>query len=704
MSKSTQNVTLAGDNLPSAKTAREPQGVTQTGSRPKAVTRQKPVMSDQKPHIKLSGASVDPRPSSKTRPDTPAPKKVKSGVIFANSVAALILDDLSRNHSDVCNYTPEAEMVRQGHIYLALEAIREKNRASVDIGPKSVWVKAQAEASLKKLVDPEFDRWPEAQKAWFATEHACHRTNQKLRAWVRRVKSDASPKKDVPFFSEVTLARAYIEWVVGSEAPIERIVCAGRHGPGSTVDVRGKAVHYLQKSGSLSCTPHAVDLACRSLSYDKGMWERLGLDPTYSHLDAAREGFVRVAKAELQPEIVNHDRLLFVHKGITSLRSIGAQATLNMLVQLGADSVMKDMLRDAGIDLTDQSLNQRLALIGSREWESPDTWCTLDKSSASNFNARELVNLLFPASWCRLLNRLRSPRYEAPKEFGGGMHEYHMYAGMGNGTTFAVESLIFASIAFATSGLTNPAQVLERRIFSVYGDDVIVRTAHAPRYIAMATYLGFRMNREKSFISGPFRESCGADYYKGVNVRPAYVVSEDGYCHELDIIGTHNTLIDHPNWKLLEACKGIRALFRRHINEKLPTDHSGGLGFRPVPGQHGYTTVKSKKGNHSHVSPVWHRVLYYQYSVRAKLDHVLEVTPWLALTTVLQKGTSIEEPGTGNHLALPYRKLVNIDLRPERDLVRKDLLQMITNQLCRIASHKKEPWFKETQGFVDENL
>lgn len=712
MSKSAQKVAVTRSKPVSAKTPRAIQPVA--NKKPQVDKKVLPVRNGKLPSkpkpnpLNAARRRSTARPSVDKKLITPprAPKKVsrKSGFINAGSVAALILEDLSRNYSDVCNYTPEVELAKNGQFFLALESIKEKHAGSVDISPRQVWVKAQAEASLKKLVDSDFDRWPDTKASWFRDERTCQRTNRKINAWLSRARK-GHVLKDVLFLKEIQRARAYIEWVIGTEVPLEAIASSGRHGPGSSVDVRGKAVHYLAKSGSLSCTSLAVDLACHSLSYDKGMWEKLGFDPTYAHLDSAREGFVRAAKAEVQWEIVNHDRLLFVHKSMTSLRSIGSQPTLNVMVQLGCDAVMKEMLcTRAGIDLSDQTLNQELARIGSRDWTNPETWCTLDKSSASNLIASELINLLFPAGWCRVLNRLRSPRYEAPKELGGGIHDYHMYAGMGNGTTFVVESLIFAAFAYATSDLIEPAQARNNRIFSVYGDDVIVRTSHAPRYIALAEYFGFRMNREKSFTEGPFRESCGADYYEGVNVRPAYVVSEDGNCHELDVIGTHNTLMDHPNWKLLDACKGIRALFVRYINEKLPTDHSGGLGFRPAPGLHGYSVVRKEGSATAHISPTWQRVLYYRYNVKAKLDHVVEVTPWLSLMTVLQKGTSIEEPGTGNHLALPYRKLVNIDLRPERDLIRSDLLRMLGNQLSRLVSHKAQPWFNESQGRVDDNL
>jgi len=54
----------------------------------------------------------------------------------------------------------------------------------------------------------------------------------------------------------------------------------------------------------------------------------------------------------------------------------------------------------------------------------------------------------------------------------------------------------------------------------VYGDDVIVPKAYALEAIERLESFGLKVNREKSCISGLFRESCGADAYKGECVTP----------------------------------------------------------------------------------------------------------------------------------------------------------------------------------------
>jgi hypothetical protein len=59
-----------------------------------------------------------------------------------------------------------------------------------------------------------------------------------------------------------------------------------------------------------------------------------------------------------------------------------------------------------------------------------------------------------------------------------------------------------------------------RESLLVYGDDVIVPTAYAADAIEQLESFGLKVNRDKSCTNGFFRESCGMDAYKGVDVTP----------------------------------------------------------------------------------------------------------------------------------------------------------------------------------------
>jgi hypothetical protein len=85
---------------------------------------------------------------------------------------------------------------------------------------------------------------------------------------------------------------------------------------------------------------------------------------------------------------------------------------------------------------------------------------------------------------------------------------------MGNGYTFPLETLIFWGLAAACCDRDSDA--------TVYGDDIIIPSDRFELLAEILRYAGFILNVGKSFHVGPFRESCGKDYFKGIDVRPFY--------------------------------------------------------------------------------------------------------------------------------------------------------------------------------------
>jgi hypothetical protein len=106
----------------------------------------------------------------------------------------------------------------------------------------------------------------------------------------------------------------------------------------------------------------------------------------------------------------------------------------------------------------------------------------------------------------------------------GDSIQYEKISSMGNGYTFAVESALFTSIVY---GVTRAIQgSFDRNDFAVYGDDIVVRKSLQPLMIRMLNLAGFTINHDKSFDNGPFRESCGADYFNGEPVRPVFLTEK----------------------------------------------------------------------------------------------------------------------------------------------------------------------------------
>jgi hypothetical protein len=127
-------------------------------------------------------------------------------------------------------------------------------------------------------------------------------------------------------------------------------------------------------------------------------------------------------------------------------------------------------------------------------------------------------------------------------EIDGVNHEFELWSSMGNGYTFELETLIFWALARAVcyfSGIKGE--------ITVYGDDVILPSLAAKRYMRIARWFGFIPNEAKSFVEGYFRESCGKFYYRGRDISPFFLRGK---------ISTYRDLIGVLNQVLEWNCRG----------------------------------------------------------------------------------------------------------------------------------------------------
>jgi hypothetical protein len=157
---------------------------------------------------------------------------------------------------------------------------------------------------------------------------------------------------------------------------------------------------------------------------------------------------------------------------------------------------------------------------------------TIDLSSASDTIAFSVVFDLLPEPWVDFLNSVRTGQVT----YEDITLDLEKFSSMGNGYTFELESLIFWALSSACVSIVgcNESDV------SVYGDDIIVPTPAVDLLYATLTWCGFNVNSEKSFTSGPFRESCGADWLNGEDVRPFF---------KKDTISIQSLFVTH-NWMM----------------------------------------------------------------------------------------------------------------------------------------------------------
>lgn len=211
-------------------------------------------------------------------------------------------------------------------------------------------------------------------------------------------------------------------------------------------------------------------------------------------------------------KLVPGNRVTFVPKSATKMRTIAIEPTMNGFIQHGIGELIVRRLRRVGVDLHDQRLNQQLAREGSID----GSLATLDLSAASDSVSLELCKQLLPSDWFDAVCITRSEVGTLPD---GTVIKYSKVSSMGNGYTFALESLIFWALCAA---VTSSLSLSDRRL-AVYGDDLIIPTDAVHPVVWVLEACGFLLNRSKSFSTGPFRESCGKHYFRGDDVTPFYV-------------------------------------------------------------------------------------------------------------------------------------------------------------------------------------
>jgi hypothetical protein len=163
-----------------------------------------------------------------------------------------------------------------------------------------------------------------------------------------------------------------------------------------------------------------------------------------------------------------------------------------------------------------QDVNRELARVGSLD----DRLVTIDLESASDSISWKMIMAFAPKSLWTWLWALRSPTVELPN---GSIVQAYMVSSMGNGFTFPLQTAIFSCIVRASYAFAGKRMPNAGKEWSVFGDDIIVNKEICPMVLHLLDLLGFTVNASKSFLEGPFRESCGADYYIGRNVRGVYL-------------------------------------------------------------------------------------------------------------------------------------------------------------------------------------
>lgn len=331
-------------------------------------------------------------------------------------------------------------------------------------------------------------------RKWRFTESDSTRVERSIRAQLGFIERNRRAESTSFFGCDPT-----IRWVMRQE--LERILpvieqdgILGRFGPGAVAEHYTHPMRFAHLSEW--CT------AISSVS-----------DNPFGHRDMDHV----TARLCAVPKQYDKDRLITVEPCYASFVQQYVRRVL-------LESVHCGVLRHSCMDLgyTDgQAIQRRLAQKASLD----RSLATLDLKDASDNITWDIVQDIFPQWVVDLLNIARSTCFTTCVE-GSHPQRLSIFAGMGNATTFVVETLFFTAYVRAVARVCGH----KRPQVSVFGDDVICSTDTAMSLLNYESSY-FVINRTKSFFRSTdrLRESCGIFAYSGVDITVPRI---DGYSND----------------------------------------------------------------------------------------------------------------------------------------------------------------------------
>ncbi len=293
------------------------------------------------------------------------------------------------------------------------------------------------------------------------------------------------------------------------------LIC--HHGPGATAEhyalnERQQIRYWNQRSehtfpSDLHCYPN-FGLAAQA----SGIWESSSEPQSLNYLELKEEIPVRV---------------VFVPKTQTSPRVIAIEPSHVQFKQQSVKDYVYWMLESHAltkhsIRFARQDVNQKLAYSSSIDRRL----ATLDLKDASDRVHLHLVQRIFKTSG--LLPFLEDARSLHATLPDGRNMVLFKYASMGSALCFPVEAMVFYTLIQSAmhqlDGIRPSSSSIKKfsSMIDVYGDDIIVPVDYADVVVRYLESYALKVNVNKSFRFSHFRESCGADYYKGIPVNPVY--------------------------------------------------------------------------------------------------------------------------------------------------------------------------------------
>ncbi len=257
------------------------------------------------------------------------------------------------------------------------------------------------------------------------------------------------------------------------------------------------------------------------------------LEEVFPHMEYLYSRYcVALASADVnitEPEAEIPAKVITVPKTLKTPRIIAMEPSSMQFMQQGIHTLFVDTLgefptQNRIIGYLSQEPNRALARVGSLSGEL----ATLDLSEASDrVSNRLVVAAMQDHPW--LSKAVQATRSTKADVLGHGVIPLAKFASMGSALCFPIEAVVFCTIVFLgierAQGIKATREMIKSHVgrVRVYGDDIIVPVDYALSVAETLETFGLKVNQNKSFWTGKFRESCGADFYDGEDVTVARV-------------------------------------------------------------------------------------------------------------------------------------------------------------------------------------
>jgi len=349
---------------------------------------------------------------------------------------------------------------------------------------------------------------------------------------MKALPSDSRSKKAVESFfeteQELRVNRSSIRNAWTEDHDRINLILFGDLYSGVENDIRTGACLFKHGPGSVAEKAYGID----KYTVVQDLWtSRLDKVLPYDEVCFANPRHLLDSVNPLLPLTPNNEqsmRVILVPKTQKTPRIIAADQTANQYVQQGIHlAILKRIKQDENlrlaIDWTDQERQRSLALKGSID----GSVSTLDLSEASDRVHVSLVANMLRRH--RLLKDVVFACRTTRANYSGRTIFLEKFAPMGSALCFPFETMVFTIIVIQSVLKARMLPVTRRNVMkalrsvSLYGDDIIVPTETAIPVTVSLVSFGLKVNYRKSFWTGEFRESCGGDYFRGIDVTPVYL-------------------------------------------------------------------------------------------------------------------------------------------------------------------------------------